>query len=299
MLPITHSGGHARIIYLGSPDIAVAPLRALVHAGHDVVLVVTNPDRRRGRGKELMPTPVKRAATELGLAVSHDIDDVLTVEADFGVVVAFGHILRDNILAHVPMVNIHFSLLPRWRGAAPLERAILAGDEHTGVCLMQIAAALDEGDVYARRSVEVGQATLDELRVSLVQASCELLVDTIADGFGDPEPQVGDPVYARKLNADDHRLDLSQSADDLTRVIRLGRAFTMLDGRRLRVHAASALGLAVDEADLAPGTLSGTRVVTGDGALVLETVQPEGRKAVDAKSWANGARLGPDTRLGE
>jgi len=299
VLPISHAGGPARIVYLGTPEIAVAPLRALVEAGHDVALVVTNPDRRRGRGKSLMPTPVKSAALELGLTVSHDVDDVLAVNADLGVVVAFGHIIRDHILSSLALVNIHFSLLPRWRGAAPLERAILAGDADTGVCLMQIVKALDEGAVYARRVVPVGSATLDELRERLVAESCGLLVETLASGFDEPEPQVGEPVYARKLTPEDHRLDLLASAESQVRVIRLGRAFTTIEGKRLRVLAATPVPFAEGESATMAGTLHGTRIVTSEGTLVLERVQPEGRKAVDAAAWANGSRLPPGTRLGQ
>jgi methionyl-tRNA formyltransferase len=114
MAHIAHPGGPARIVYLGSPEIAVAPLKALVQAGHEVALVVTNPDRRRGRGKDLMSTPVKACAVELGLPVSHVLDDVLGAGAVFGVVVAYGHIIGNEVLEALPMVNIHFSLLPRW-----------------------------------------------------------------------------------------------------------------------------------------------------------------------------------------
>lgn len=282
-------------MYLGSPEIAVAPLRALVEAGHDVALVVTNPDRRRGRGKDLMPTPVKAAANELGLAVSHDLDDVLGVQADFGVVVAYGHIIGNHILERVPMVNIHFSLLPRWRGAAPLERAILAGDEITGVCLMEIAEALDEGDVYARAEVAIGNRTLDELRHALVEASCAMLVQALAHGITDPEPQSGEVTYARKLKADDFALDFEEPAVQLERIVRLGRAHTTLQGKRFAIKAAT-----VDSQPhtAEPGSLDGVRVATGQGWLVLETVQPEGKKPVAATDWQRGARLDSDVRLG-
>lgn len=292
MTTINHPGGPARVVYLGTPEIAVAPLRALVTAGHDVALVVTNPDRRRGRGKDLMPTPVKAAAVELGLAVSHDLDDVLEVDAAFGVVVAYGHIIGNHILDELPMVNVHFSLLPRWRGAAPLERAILAGDEMTGVCLMQIAEALDEGDVYAVRQVPVGERTLDELRVALVEASCDLLVDALATGLDSPVAQHGEVTYARKLHADDFVLDFSRSADELVRIVRLGRANTTLEGRRFVIRAAH-----VDPSTAAasPGTIDGVRVATGDGWLVLDTVQLEGKKPVAAADWQRGARLAHDT----
>jgi len=295
MAHITHPGGPARIVYLGTPEIAVAPLRALVDAGHDVALVVTNPDRRRGRGKDLMPTPVKVAALDLGLVVSHDLDDVLGVDAFFGVVVAFGHIIGNHILDSLPMVNIHFSLLPRWRGAAPLERAILAGDEKTGVCLMEIAEALDEGDVYARRDVAIGECTLDELRDALVQASCDLLVQSLNDGLATPEPQSGEVTYARKLTSDDFALDFKEPAAQLNRIIRLGRAHTTLHGKRFAIKAAS-----VDDTDSGPtpGSIDGVRVATGQGWLTLETVQPEGKKPVSARDWRRGARIDADTVLG-
>ncbi|MEM7092138.1 MAG: methionyl-tRNA formyltransferase [Actinomycetota bacterium] len=291
-----HDGGPARLVYLGTPEIAVRPLEALVASGHDVALVVTNPDRRRGRGKELMPTPVKAAAERLGVPVSHDIDEALTVGADLGVVVAFGHIIRSHVLDALPLVNIHFSLLPRWRGAAPLERAILAGDAQTGVCLMQIVEALDEGAVYARRTVPVGDSTLDELRDALVDASCDLLVEALADGFVEPEPQVGEPVYARKIKPEEHQLDFARPAVEVVRVTRLGRAWTTLAGKRLRVLGASVDTSPTDGAQ--PGEVRGDRVATGDGWLVLERVQPEGKKAVDAADWLRGARIDPGTRLG-
>lgn len=295
MTIVHHPGGPARLVYLGSPEIAVAPLRALVEAGHQVALVVTNPDRRRGRGGATQPTPVKVAATELGLAVSHDLDDVLRVDASFGVVVAYGHIIGNHILDELPMVNIHFSLLPRWRGAAPLERAILAGDETTGVCLMEVAEALDEGAVYASREVPIGERTLDELREALVRASCDLLIDSLAAGLDDPKPQTGEPTYARKLGPDDFLLDFTRPAAELVRVVRLGRAHTTLDGRRFAIRAAQ-----VDDSpvDAAPGTIDGVRVATGQGWLVLESVQPEGRQAVAARDWRNGARIDAGTVFG-
>ncbi len=143
----------ARLAYLGTPDMAVPPLRALVEAGHDIALCVTRPDSRRGRGKEETPSPVKLAATELGLPVTHTMDDLTTVGVDLAVVVAYGRIIPVRLLEQIPMVNLHFSLLPRWRGAAPVERAILAGDRETGVCLMKVEEGLDTGPVYAVRRV--------------------------------------------------------------------------------------------------------------------------------------------------
>ena len=159
----------ARLAYLGTPDMAVPPLRALVEAGHDIALCVTRPDRRRGRGGATTPSPVKAAATELGLAVTHDMDDLTTAGVELAVVVAYGRIIPARLLAQVPMVNLHFSLLPRWRGAAPVERAILAGDRETGVCLMKVEEGLDTGPVYAVRTVPLDDdITLAALRRELV-----------------------------------------------------------------------------------------------------------------------------------
>jgi len=153
-----------RIVYLGTPADAVPPLHALVEAGHDVAFVVTQPDRRRSRGAGADPTPVKRAALDLGLTVltpakaREVVVDVTASDAEFGVVVAFGQLLPGALLDAIPngFVNMHFSLLPRWRGAAPVERAILAGDTETGVSLMQIEAGLDTGPVYASTRVPIG-----------------------------------------------------------------------------------------------------------------------------------------------
>ncbi len=300
-LVATHPGGSARIIYMGSPAIAVEPLRRLVEAGHEVVLVISNPDRRRGRGKELTATPVKAAAIELGLPVSDTLGDALSVDADLGVVVAYGHLIGSDILDALPLVNIHFSLLPRWRGAAPLERAILAGDRTTGVCLMQITEGLDEGAVYARSEIEIGERTLEELADALVHTSCELLIDALAHGFGTPIPQVGEPVVARKLRSDDFAIDWADTAEQVLRVVRLGRAYTTLDGRRFaigRARIASPDDLPDGLSAQPVGTIDGTYVATADGVVELIEVQPEGKRSTPATDWANGARVNPGTVLG-
>jgi methionyl-tRNA formyltransferase len=289
-----------RIAYLGSPDLAVPPLRALVDAGLDVALVVTQPDRRRRRGGKDDPTPVKAAAVDLGIPVSHDVADVVDANVDLGVVVAFGRIIPVDVLDAVAMVNIHFSLLPRWRGAAPLERAILAGDEMTGVCLMDVEETLDTGGVYARREVPIGpHATLEDLRGDLVEAACEMLVTELRAGLGEPEPQSGEVTWAEKIRPEDFEIDWRRSAVEAERIVRLGRAWTTWRGSRLGV--VSAMARAVDEVEgrtLAPGEVRGVAVGTGQGVLVLAEVKPEGRRAVDAAGWVNGARLEPGEMLG-
>ena len=272
------------------------PLRALVAAGHEVALVVTRPDKKRGRGSALVPSPVKAAAQELGLPVTSQVDDVLEIGAELGVVVAYGRIIKPHVLAVLPMLNIHFSLLPRWRGAAPVERAILAGDEVTGVCIMALEEGLDTGPVYARELRPIGQEeTLDEVRGALTAMGTRMLVDLLATGLPEPQPQEGEPTYAAKIEPQEHHLTWTRPAVELHRVIRLGQAWTTFRDRRLRVVRArlSAAG------ELAPGEVdAGTlRVGTGAGDLELLEVQPEGKGPQPAASWRNGARLQPGERF--
>jgi methionyl-tRNA formyltransferase len=287
-----------RLVFLGTPAASVPALRALVAAGFDVALVVSQPDRRRGRGGATSPSPVKAAAVELGLPVTDQVDDARSVGADLGVVVAYGQILRPDLLAELPMVNIHFSLLPRWRGAAPVERALLAGDERTGVCIMEVVEALDAGAVHAVAEIPIGDdATAEELRDELAEVGARLLVETLEAGLDAPTPQAGEPTYAKKITASVLHLDWSLPAAQLHRVVRVGGAWTTFRGRRLRVWEAH-----ISSADGAPGTVSvdgGWPVVaTGEGALVLDEVQPEGKSRVLGPAWANGARLADDEVLG-
>lgn len=299
-----------RLVYLGTPEVAVAPLEALHDAGFDIALVISRADKRRGRGSQLAPSPVKAAALARGLPVSHDPADAATVGADLGVVVAFGRIIKTDLLAVVPMVNLHFSLLPRWRGAAPVERAILAGDAETGVCLMVVAPELDTGDVYARCQLPIDpDDTLDGLRGRLVTAGIELLVEGFRHGLPAPRPQVGEPVYADKISPDELQLHFERSAVELHRVVRLGRAWCQFRGKRLKVLAAQVeptAGAAAAPAAGAepsvqlsgePGVLVGPVVATGNGALRLVEVQPEGKQPMSAQAWLNGVQPKAGERL--
>lgn len=287
-----------RLVYMGTPSLAVPPLRALHEAGHEIVLVVTRKDAKRGRGGSLTPSPVSVAAHELGLPVSHDPNDVLKLDAELGVVVAYGRLISAAVLAKLPMVNLHFSLLPRWRGAAPVERALLAGDTHTGVCIMGLEETLDTGPVFARVEFPIeADATLDSLRNQLVSAGTDLLVETLADVLPEPKPQVGEPTYAAKISSDDLRLDFSHTAAELERVVRLGRAWTMFDGKRLGVWAVEVVTeLASVDGVLGPGQINDQGLVgTAEGALRLVEVQPESKKRMQALSWLNGAQ--PDGEI--
>jgi methionyl-tRNA formyltransferase len=226
---------------------------------------------------------VKAAALDLGLPVTSTVDDALAVGADLGVVVAFGRIIPVRILAELPMVNLHFSLLPRWRGAAPVERALLAGDTTTGVDVMVVEEGLDTGGIYAEAEVPIGpDATAAELRAELVELGSGLLVRTLLAGLRDPRPQVGEPLYAEKLQPAEYELDWTRPAGELHRWVRLGGAWTTFRDKRLKVWR-SAL----------PPTGDGIEVPTGDGVIELLDVQPEGKPRMSAQAWANGARPEP------
>ena len=276
-----------RVAFLGTPALAVPPLRALVDAGIEVALVVSRPDKKRGRGGALTPSPVKAAALELGLPVTDRLADVVDAGVELGVVVAYGRIIPADVLAAVPMVNLHFSLLPRWRGAAPLERAILAGDERTGVDLMVVEEGLDTGGVFARTEVAIGpDDDLEVLRARLSAEGARLLVEGLAHGLGEPSPQEGEPTYAHKVEPAEHQLDWSAPALDVHRRVRVGDAWTTRGGMRLKVHRTHV-----------PPRGDGPVVAAGDGPVELVEVQPEGKARMDAVAWARGARWQPGERL--
>jgi methionyl-tRNA formyltransferase len=290
----------ARLAFLGTPEVAAGVLRSLAGAGHDVAVVVSGGDRRRGRGGALVPSPVKAAALQLGLPVTGAPAAVLDAGVELGVVVAYGRLLRPPLLGTVPLVNLHFSLLPRWRGAAPVERAILAGDPQTGVCLMEIEAGLDTGGVYECVATAIGpEETAASLRGRLADLGTAILLRRLAGlpaSLGAPRPQVGEPTYAAKLEPSELELDWRRDALSLARLVRVGRARTTWRGRRLLVHRARAVP--APPAAAAPGTLVGAVVVTAAGGLELLEVQAEGRAVQQFAQWANGARPGPGERLG-
>lgn len=286
------SGPVRRIAFLGTPELASDVLRALHEADHDIALVVTRADKRRGRGSETSPSPVKRTAAEIGLPVSHSVDDLLALDPpiELAVVVAFGALIKTHVLERVPMVNLHFSLLPRWRGAAPVERALLAGDAETGVCLMQIEEGLDTGGVMAVASRPIGDdTTLDELRHGLVADGIELLIDALRAGLPTVVPQVGEATYAAKISTDDLRIDWHREARHVSAQVRVGGAWCTFDERRLKVHRVNIADSAIASGEC---VVDGNRVLVGaaDRALELVTVQPEGKASMNARDWANGSR---------
>jgi len=283
---VTESGRRInRVAYIGTPAIAVYPLLKLVEEGYDIPLVVTGPDKRRGRGSSTSPSDVKREAERLGLNVSSNIDDLVSIDVDLAIVVAFGQLIPKHILDHVQMINIHFSLLPRWRGAAPLERAILAGDTKTGVCIMELEETLDTGGIYRCVEIPIGpNQTLEELREKSVSEGVDLLLQSLEEGLGSPTPQLGEPSYAHKISSSELEIDWGLSSEEILRLVRLGRAWTTVSGSRLRVHSAKIGSLT----NLEIGQRKGLSVGSCDGTVELLEVQPEGRKKMLAEDWMNG-----------
>ena len=285
-----------KIAYLGTPEIAVPPLRALHEFGLDIPIVITGEDKRRGRGSKVTSSPVKIESERLGIPVAHDLTALSNVHVDLGIVVAFGQIIPSHILTKLPLVNLHFSLLPKWRGAAPVERAILEGDEFTGVCVMKIEPTLDTGGIYRKGVIPLNSGvSLEKARNELCEKGTELLIDCFTLGFGVPKPQIGDAIYAHKIKPEEHQIQWTQSASQIHRVIRLGNAWTLVGGKRVRILEASF----DDLADLKAGEIKGVVVGTGKGSINLITVKPEGRNELPAADWINGLRLGAEARLGE
>jgi len=297
-----------KIVFAGTPEFAIPSLRAAAARG-EVVAVYTQPDRPAGRGRGLALSPVKREATALGLPVLQPeslkgelMQDVLRQLApDLLVVVAYGLILPRKVL-QIPRFgcwNVHASLLPRWRGAAPIQRAIEAGDEQTGVCLMQMEAGLDTGPVLLHASTPI-QPT--ETGGQLHDRLAEMGAQVLADGLGllragmrplpTPQPVEG-VTYAHKLHKDEARLDWNEPAAQLARKVRAFSPWPVAEaqvaGERLRIHGAAALDL---DHGQAPGTLlaagkQGLDIACGSGALRLRVIQREGGKAITAADYLN------------
>jgi methionyl-tRNA formyltransferase len=300
-----------RIVFAGTPDFAVASLAAAARQ-HEVVAVYTQPDRPAGRGRGLMPSPVKLDAIARGIPVFQP-ETLKTPEAqqqlrdlqpDLMIVVAYGLILPKAVLA-IPTHgcwNVHASLLPRWRGAAPIQRAIEAGDAETGVCLMQMEAGLDTGPVLLRQHTAISDTdTGGQLHDRLAQMGAQVL----SDGLGllraglKPVPQVqpeAGVTYAHKLDKAEARLDWSRDAAQLARTVRAFNPWPIaeasLAGERVRIHGAVAI---TDNLGKAPGTViaasrEGIDIACGQGALRLRVVQREGGKAITAADYLNARR---------
>lgn len=295
-----------RIVFAGSPAAAVPSLRALVDSGHDVVAVVTREDAPLGRKRVLTPTPVAAAAEEAGIPVLKAnrigplTDHIAALDADLGVIVAYGGLIREPLLStpRLGWINLHFSLLPRWRGAAPVQRAIIAGDRETGAAVFQLVPELDAGPVYGILEQPIGRnETAGHLLESLAASGAGLLtrvVDDLDAGTAVAVPQTGEPTLAPKLELADGRLDWTRPAAELDARIRGTTpepgAFTILGSdERLKVLDAA---IAHGEAALPAGSfeLRGGRLLVGTGTepLQLVTVHPAGKRAMAAADWWRG-----------
>ena len=302
-------GRTERVIFFGTPEIAVGPLRALVAAGFVVDLVVTGIDKRRGRGSQTSPSPVKEAALALQLPVTHDVADAIALVTSsdasstgslIGVVVAYGHIISTEALQVLPMINIHYSLLPRWRGAAPVERALLAGDEQTGVCIMQVVEQLDAGDILKSATTQISQTdTTATLRTRLGEMANPLLIDVLSNGVTATKPQSGDVVVAAKITQADLEIDWSKPAVVIDRQVRVGGAFTVFHNKRFKVHSLKVSAeIFISESGNMMVVNDRVLVACGQGVVELVEVQPEGKPRISAQDWKKGARLDAQSRLG-
>ncbi len=311
-----------RLLFAGTPDAAVPSLTALIASRHDVVAVLTRADAPAGRGRKLAPSPVRLAAQEAGIPVLTDVprgpeflDLLRDLDVDAAPVVAYGHLLRPDVLAAVPhgWINLHFSLLPAWRGAAPVQRAVIAGDEITGATTFLLDEGMDTGPVLGTMTETIRpRDTSGDLLERLARAGAGLLVatlDSLEDGALDPRPQPGDGVsLAAKLTPRDAFTDFRAPALAVDRLVRgctpAPGAWTTTpgpDGAPVR------LGLGPvtprpDVSDLRAGEVRpGKRDVlvgTATHAVALGTVHPVGKKPMAAADWARGARLGDDVVLG-
>ena len=312
MLAALPKGRTERVIFFGTPEIAVGPLRALVAAGFVIDLVVTGIDKRRGRGSQTSPSPVKQAAIELQLPVTHDVTDAIALvtkngangasvaDSCIGVVVAYGHIISTEALQVLPMINIHYSLLPRWRGAAPVERALLAGDEQAGVCIMQVVEQLDAGDILSSASTQISQTdTTSSLRARLGEIATPLLIDVLSNGVSITKSQSGDVVVAAKITQADLEIDWSKPAVVVDRQVRVGGAFTFFNDKRFKIHSLK-VSAEIFIAESGNMVVVNDRVLVacGQGVIELVEVQPEGKPRISAQDWKKGARLDAHSRLG-
>ncbi len=300
-----------RIIFMGTPDFAVPTLEALVAAGHEVVAVYSQPPRPAGRGKKLQASPVQLAAEAHGIEVRTPVSlkgadeqaEFDALSADIAVVAAYGLILPQAALdaPRLGCLNVHGSLLPRWRGAAPVQRAILAGDEVTGVTIMQMERGLDTGPMLAKVETPVDDKTAGELTAELADKGARLMVQVLADLSAHPavvQPDVG-ITYAHKIDKAESRLDFAHSAEHVERQVRAFApapgAFFELEGERYRVLAADIVsgagvpGVTLDDA---------LTIACASGAIRPTLIQRAGRPAMDVGALLRGRAIAAGTVLG-
>lgn len=301
-----------KIIYMGTPDFAVAPLEAILKAGHEVTAVVTQPDRQKGRGREVQYSPVKECALSHGIPVLQPlkikekdaVEELRKYPADIFVVAAFGQLLSEEILnmPRLGCINIHASLLPAYRGAAPIQWCVINGEEKTGVTIMQMAKGMDTGDILLQKEVvldekETGGSLFDRL----METGAELIVEVL------PKIEVGEltPVvqkeelatYAGKITKDMGNIDFAKSAVTIERLIRglnpWPSAFTHYKGKILKIWEADVVSECANAENPVPGTViamdkESFTLATGEGALRIRSLQPEGKKRMSCAEFMRG-----------
>ncbi|MAF60808.1 MULTISPECIES: methionyl-tRNA formyltransferase [Pseudomonadota] len=300
-----------RLAFMGTPDFAVPTLRALVEAGHEIAVVYSQPPRPAHRGKKLTPSPIHQLAEELGLEVRTPVslkgDDekaaFAALDLDACIVAAYGLILPRAVLdaPRHGCLNVHGSLLPRWRGAAPVQRAILAGDEFTGVTIMQMEAGLDTGPMLLKGETPVAGKTAGELTTEIAELGARLMVQVLGDLASYPpvvQPDEG-VTYAAKIDKAEARLDVSQGAEQVERQVRafnpMPGAFFELGGERFRVHAAEIVA--------GSGAPSGTilddhlTIACAVGAIRPTIIQRAGRPAMPLEDFLRGFAIAPGTSI--
>jgi len=304
-----------RIIFAGTPPFAAAALNALADAGHEIVLVLTQPDRPAGRGMKLTPSAVKQAALARGLPVYQPTSlktpeaqaAIAAIAADVMVVAAYGLILPQAVLdlPRFGCLNIHASLLPRWRGAAPIQRAILAGDTETGITIMQMDAGLDTGTMLSKTVVPIRDTdTAASLHDALAAAGAIAIVTALAN-YATLTPEIQEDsqaTYAAKLSKDEAQLDWKQPADTLARAVRaynpVPGAWTLLDGAPLKIWSAQASAGTGAAGEVLRADADQLLIACGSGALALLEIQPAGSKRMAAAAFLAGRPLAAGARLG-
>jgi len=301
-----------RLAFMGTPDFAVPTLAELIAQGHDIAAVYSQPPRPKGRGMALEPSPVHQFAQKAGLAVRHPVSlkgeaeqaEFAALDLDAAIVVAYGLLLPKPILEapRLGCFNLHASLLPRWRGAAPIQRAVMAADEETGVMVMQMEEGLDTGPVLMAERVRIGRKTSGELTAELSRLGADLMVRALGAlerGAVTPQPQTETGVtYARKITKDEARIDWSKSAAEIDAHIRglapSPGAFTEAKGERLKVLSALPIKDCGEPGEVVTEDLT---VACGEGALKLLKVQRAGKGAMEARELLKGFPLPPGTRF--
>ena len=304
-----------RVIFMGTPDFAVSALRTLAESGNEIVCVLTQPDRPKGRGYETLPSPVRVCAESAGIPVctpqtlkdAETQDFLRSLSPDLILVAAYGKILPSEILTmpRLGCVNLHASLLPAWRGAAPIQRAVMNGDRTGGVTVMQMDEGLDTGNIILQKSVPIGpDTTAGEYHDALAEAASEALREylVLAASSDGPVPSSKQPenaTYASKIEKEEGRVDFTGSAarthDRIRGLSPFPGAFTFLDGKRVKLLG-SRIGRSI-EGEHVPGEILGSgkdglEVMCADGSLILTCLQPEGKGKMSGQSFANGIRSG-------